>query len=332
MLRTSNQDSPPPSRTRLVFPTDTPEETQRSRATPTANDPPWTGEEHVQDTILRMLVDKYNKPLRVEGAARQAIPRPTPLHPVDLNFHANTTPDDSAEISSAKKAREREARVRSRLQNRLSSARDRAFDYRSGVVAGGDSGRDVAGVEVAELEVENDSTRPTMTKDTLPNFTPMDLRRPVDIQIEAARARGDFDNLPGRGKPLPVDAQINNPFIDTTEYLMNRLVQRQGAAPAWVEMQNEVDREVNAFRKELSTGWRKLVNGEGEGDGKVGRRAREDWKEGQKAYVNAAVRMLNGKIRSYNVFCPSVVQKPYLSVEEELSRVCEVREKDKHAL
>src|SRR4051812_34859349 len=45
---------------------------------PESEERPWTGDEHPHDAILRMLVDKHqpNKPLRVEGAARQNIPRP----------------------------------------------------------------------------------------------------------------------------------------------------------------------------------------------------------------------------------------------------------------
>ena len=48
------------------------------------------------------------------------------------------------------------------------------------------------------------------------------------------------DALPpraGRGKPMPKDAAESNPFISRTEFLMNRILKEQEAAPPWIEMQ-----------------------------------------------------------------------------------------------
>jgi hypothetical protein len=59
----------------------------------------------------------------------------------------------------------------------------------------------------------------------------------VEDRIDRARREGVFDRLPGRGKPFERDANESNPFIDRTEKLMNRIVQRQGAAPPWIELQ-----------------------------------------------------------------------------------------------
>lgn len=39
------------------------------------------------------------------------------------------------------------------------------------------------------------------------------------------------------GKPLARAQEELNPFIGRDEYLMNRIVQRNGAAPPWVEVQ-----------------------------------------------------------------------------------------------
>ena len=43
--------------------------------------------------------------------------------------------------------------------------------------------------------------------------------------------------MKGRGQPLASTTQDRNPFIGRDEFLMNRIVQRQGAAPPWVEIQ-----------------------------------------------------------------------------------------------
>lgn len=55
--------------------------------------------------------------------------------------------------------------------------------------------------------------------------------------LQRARNEGQFRILKGRGKPLVRESEASNPFIDREEFLMNRIVQRQGAAPPWVEFQ-----------------------------------------------------------------------------------------------
>jgi hypothetical protein len=48
---------------------------------------------------------------------------------------------------------------------------------------------------------------------------------------------GKFAKIKGRGAPLARSADEGNPFIAREEFLMNRIAQRQGAAPPWVEIQ-----------------------------------------------------------------------------------------------
>ena len=52
-----------------------------------------------------------------------------------------------------------------------------------------------------------------------------------------SRAQGVFNNIEGRGKPMVINNDEKNPFIGREEFLMNRIVQRNGAAPPWVELQ-----------------------------------------------------------------------------------------------
>ena len=55
--------------------------------------------------------------------------------------------------------------------------------------------------------------------------------------IQRARSKGVFNGVKGRGKPLVRMQEESNPFIAREEFLMNRIVQRNGAAPPWVEVQ-----------------------------------------------------------------------------------------------
>ena len=43
--------------------------------------------------------------------------------------------------------------------------------------------------------------------------------------------------MKGRGRPLKELVEEKNPFIAREEFLMNRIVQKNGAAPPWVEIQ-----------------------------------------------------------------------------------------------
>jgi DnaJ family protein C protein 28 len=49
------------------------------------------------------------------------------------------------------------------------------------------------------------------------------FERLVEDLIQESMARGDFDNLPGAGKPLKKDLLIENPFVDTVTRKINQV-------------------------------------------------------------------------------------------------------------
>ena len=52
--------------------------------------------------------------------------------------------------------------------------------------------------------------------------------------------RGEFANLPGKGKPLKLDT---NPFLTPQARMTNRLLKENGFAPRWVELEKEIKQE-----------------------------------------------------------------------------------------
>lgn len=62
----------------------------------------------------------------------------------------------------------------------------------------------------------------------------------ISARIREAEARGEFDNLPGAGKPLP-------PCDDPQNALLNRLVKESGGVPEFVSLSRELQR----LREEL---------------------------------------------------------------------------------
>lgn len=81
----------------------------------------------------------------------------------------------------------------------------------------------------------------------------------ADAKIEDARRRGQFNNLANRGRPLERDHNAESPFLDTTEYLLNRIIKQQDIAPPWIEKQQELVGAVARFRERLRAGWRRHV-------------------------------------------------------------------------
>jgi hypothetical protein len=77
-------------------------------------------------------------------------------------------------------------------------------------------------------------------------------------RIEDAIARGQFKNIP-RGKTANAERDYNasSPFIDTTEYFMNKIIQKQEIVPPWIEKQQELASAASKFRSRLRADWKR---------------------------------------------------------------------------
>lgn len=73
---------------------------------------------------------------------------------------------------------------------------------------------------------------------------------PIDVseQIEEAMERGEFKNLPGKGKPLKLDT---NPFLTPQVRMANRLLKENGFAPRWIELEKEIKQEKAQLERRL---------------------------------------------------------------------------------
>ncbi|KAL2007800.1 hypothetical protein VTN00DRAFT_7782 [Thermoascus crustaceus] len=179
---------------------------------------PWTGTERLEDTALRML-DDSKKPMRVP----YKIPQPVDLKPA--------------------------AKPKKTPGERLADARESTSTY-----------------TLSQSPGLSDQEREAVRKELRARFEPGTRSLPMTIQglqslanerIEDAMARGQFRNIPrGKGKHTETDHNANSAFIDTTEYLMNRIIQRQEIVPPWIEKQQELAAEVSRFRQRLRADWR----------------------------------------------------------------------------
>lgn len=108
--------------------------------------------------------------------------------------------------------------------------------------------------------------RESFRKELQDRFGPAVHSFPVSIQglsslanerIEDAMARGQFNNIPrGKGKNTKRDPTADSPYIDTTEFVMNRILQKQETTPEWIQKQHSMQSEVKQFRNQLRENWR----------------------------------------------------------------------------
>jgi hypothetical protein len=130
---------------------------------------------------------------------------------------------------------------------RVESARDRSLEY--------SIKKDAPLSEKEELRA---MFRERFTPGARPVATVSALMSLADQRIEDARARGQFDNIP-RGKPRVEDHNARSPYMDTTEYFLNKMIQKQEVLPPWVEKQQELTKSVDRFRTRLRNDWRRFV-------------------------------------------------------------------------
>ncbi|KAI5456300.1 hypothetical protein BGZ63DRAFT_367115 [Mariannaea sp. PMI_226] len=285
---------------------------------------PWTGQETMADGVLRML-DDAKKPL---GPGLRGKFQPPP---VDMRLQR----------SQAKSAGQK-----------VAAARDRASIY--------------VGMDMKSKGGPDEDAREAYRKELRERFEPGSRAMPNTItglaalaneRIENAIARGQFKNIP-RGPGVERDARSDNPFIDTTEYIMNKMIQRQDLVPPWIDKQQELTKAVSVFRRRLRNDWKRhatrMIASKGGSLQDQIRRAElyakaeevhnprvrrsdkndagppeplplpfrdEAWEKAELSYQRLAIEQLNRLTRSYNLMAPDLAKKGYYSLEREL-RAC----------
>jgi hypothetical protein len=94
-------------------------------------------------------------------------------------------------------------------------------------------------------------------------------------------------------------------------------VQRQGAAPEWIEYQKDIDREIHLFRQLIRESWLRFTKANN-----IDPYSRNIiWENGQSSYYEKVINKLNSRLRSYNTIAPYPVRRNYLSLKLEFERM-----------
>jgi DnaJ family protein C protein 28 len=72
---------------------------------------------------------------------------------------------------------------------------------------------------------------------------------PVERQIREAIERGDFDDLPGKGKPI--DFGVANPYEDSTAGVIRRILRDNECSHPMIEAVRALDAQLDAMRDRL---------------------------------------------------------------------------------
>ncbi|GAA5871102.1 hypothetical protein JCM16303_001689 [Sporobolomyces ruberrimus] len=217
---------------------------------------------------------------------------------------------------------------------RIFDAYEKTLDYKGGIhrttttPTTNSSASNMSSRGLEEKEVDG-------SKDVEGNFASGQMRVYegfIEEKIKKAREQGLFKNVKGRGKPIPRDEEEGNPFISREDFLINRILKTQDAAPPWIELQKELEHALSTFRTTLSTTWiRRAIrirSSEGLTPAVVheieeGWRDKE-WEKKEERYHETAVKELNELTRRFNIIAPYHVRRPLLTLAGELSRTITV--------
>lgn len=113
----------------------------------------------------------------------------------------------------------------------------------------------------------------------------------VDEKIREAQAEGEFDNLPGYGKPLPRDRDQD---VAGESWMSNRVLKQAGFVPEWIELRKQIAAERDEVVQTLAA-YRERA--------RTGERSHPDLIRMEQRYVELATEV-NRKIDAHNGQCP----------------------------
>ena len=141
----------------------------------------------------------------------------------------------------------------------------------------------------------------------------------IDQKIREAMEQGEFDDLPGKGKPIDTS---ENPFEDPEMRLAHRMLRNAGFAPSWIEERKDIDSEFEIARNHLSRVWTVLQNARGT-DNEHGARLR--WERALTSFRDQAA-ALNRRIVAWNLKVPAAgFQRKLIDAKREIELICEAR-------
>lgn len=146
---------------------------------------------------------------------------------------------------------------------------------------------------------------------------------PVDEVIRDAMRKGEFDNLPGAGKPLQLEDESNVP---PELRLSHRLLKQNDLTPEWIMIGKEIDAAhasaVGDLRAALRAYRGRIWDAERSEEPAIARAlAEEDWLAAREEF-RAAIAAVNKKLLTYNLkLPPGFPRRSMVMADRELARL-----------
>jgi DnaJ homolog subfamily C member 28 len=138
----------------------------------------------------------------------------------------------------------------------------------------------------------------------------------IEDQIRRAIEDGQFENLPGKGKPLNLD---DNPFEDPEWRMAHRMLKEAGFSLPWIESRREIDAEIESARAALQQAWARRQFSLSSDKGWAAVQA--DW-SGARELFATRINAINKLILTHNLQAPlDQFQMMALDVEREIARI-----------
>ena len=138
----------------------------------------------------------------------------------------------------------------------------------------------------------------------------------VEQRLQDALAKGEFANLPGKGKPLALDEE---PLADPAQWMARHILRNSGMSVPWVEERQRIEEALALATKRLARSWSAYAGDHG---GKLPSPAAESrWQKALATFQEDAS-ALNRCIRTYNLSVPHVrFQRCLIEVRREVARL-----------
>jgi DnaJ homolog subfamily C member 28 len=113
----------------------------------------------------------------------------------------------------------------------------------------------------------------------------------IEDVIRRAMDNGEFDNLPGKGKPLDLS---NDSVLDPMNAIVHRILKKNGVSHPLLEARKAFRSEADRSRDELKGAWRRFCSGG----------SPDDWTIAVRKFQEQ-VHSINRQIRIFNLKAPS---------------------------
>lgn len=134
-------------------------------------------------------------------------------------------------------------------------------------------------------------------------------------QIRRAMQEGQFDDLPGKGKPFNLD---ENPFEDPEWRMANKILRESGFTLPWIESNREIEAALETSRAGL---WRAWLRRQNAPESRTYTEVEAEWQRAASAF-RGQITEINKLIWSYNLEVPlERFQRRMVDADKEIEKI-----------